>query len=62
MQLAIIMGEDERAKGEVTVKDLVLGAEMAKAIQSNEEWKSARPAQESVSLEGLIDYLKNYLN
>ena len=59
MQLAIIMGEDELSKGEVTVKDLVLGAEMAKAIQSNEEWKSARPAQESVSRENLINYLKN---
>jgi len=41
------MGEDELAKGEVTLKDLYLGAEAAKAIESNEEWKSSRPAQET---------------
>jgi len=53
-QIAILMGEDELAKGEVTLKDLVLGAEMAKAIQSNEEWKASRPAQQSVSRDHLI--------
>ncbi len=61
VQFAIIMGEDELAKGEVTVKDLNLGAEMAKAIESNEEWKSSRPAQESVSREHLLNYLKENL-
>lgn len=62
IQFAIIMGEDEMSKGEVTVKDLFLGAEMAKAIESNEEWKSARPAQESISRGNLIEYLKNHLS
>ncbi len=58
VQLAIIMGEDEMSKGEVTVKDLYLGAEMAKAISSNEEWKSARPAQETIARDQLIAALK----
>ncbi len=62
VQLAVIMGEDELSRNEVTVKDLALGAEMAKAIKSNEEWKSARPAQETVARENLIDYLKQALN
>ena len=53
-QIAVLMGEDELAKGEVTLKDLYLGAEAAKAIQSNEEWKSSRPAQETVSREGFV--------
>ncbi|NNE56878.1 MAG: histidine--tRNA ligase [Hellea sp.] len=61
IQLAVIMGEDELARGEVTIKDLVLGAEMAKAISSNEEWKSARPAQSVVQRENLVGSLKDML-
>lgn len=45
VRFAILMGEDERAKGEVTIKDLVRGAEAAKAIETREEWQEARPAQ-----------------
>ncbi len=47
-QVAILMGEDEKAEGNITLKDLFLGAEMSKAIESNEEWKAARPAQTTV--------------
>ncbi len=61
IQFAIIMGEDEMNAGQVTIKDLWLGAEKAKAIQSNEEWKSARPAQETISRDNLLDYLKDKL-
>ncbi len=45
----IIQGSDERAKGEVTIKDLIEGAKAAAAIKDNKEWKEARPAQFSVS-------------
>jgi len=45
----------------VTLKDLYLGAEAAKAIQSNEEWKSSRPAQETVRREGLVAAVKTML-
>jgi len=41
----VIQGSDERAKGEVTIKDLVEGAKAAAAIADNKEWKAARPAQ-----------------
>lgn len=58
-QFAILMGSDEKDAGQVTVKDLFLGAEMAKAIESNEEWKSTRPAQETISRDGLVAYLKD---
>ncbi len=61
IQFAIIVGEDEMNDGKVTIKDLWLGAEKAKAIQSNEEWKSARPAQETLSRDKLLDYLKDKL-
>ncbi len=47
--LVVIQGSDEKARGEVQIKDLVAGARAAAGIATNEEWKSARPAQESVS-------------
>ena len=46
--IAVIQGADERAKGEVTLKDLVAGAEFAKSVESRAEWVGARPAQISV--------------
>ncbi len=60
-QIAVLMGEDELAKNEVTLKDLYLGAEAAKAIESNEEWKSSRPAQETIARESLIKAVKAML-
>ncbi len=60
-QIAILMGSDEMEKGEVTLKDLYLGAEAAKAIQSNEEWKSARPAQDTVAKAQLVNAVKAML-
>ena len=41
----IIQGSDERAKGEVQIKDLIQGAKEAAAIASNQEWRATRPAQ-----------------
>jgi histidyl-tRNA synthetase len=46
--LVVIQGSDEKAKGEVQIKDLIAGARAAAAISTNEEWKAARPAQISV--------------
>ena len=43
---AVVMaGEDERARGVVTIKDLKAGAEAARDIQSNEAYRAARPGQ-----------------
>ena len=47
-KVALLMGEDEMKAGEVTVKDLEAGALAAQEIETNEEWKAARPAQASV--------------
>ena len=57
----IIQGSDEHARGEVQIKDLIEGARAAAAIQSNEEWKSARPAQFSVSENELVNAVKDVL-
>lgn len=55
--LAIIEGSDEKARGVVTVKDLVLGAKLAAEITSNEEWK-AQPAQEDVPRGDLLAHVR----
>ena len=41
----IMVGSDELAKGVVTIKDLKEGAKKAAAIQSNAEYREARPGQ-----------------
>ncbi len=58
---AIIQGDDERRKGEVTIKDLVAGAAMAEGIESREEWREARPAQVSVPESDLVATVKGIL-
>ncbi len=43
---AVVMaGEDEIARGTVTIKDLEVGATRAAAIKSNQEWRETRPGQ-----------------
>tara|TARA_R110002110_G_scaffold86743_6_gene226329 strand:+ start:17926 stop:19446 length:1521 start_codon:yes stop_codon:yes gene_type:complete len=53
--VAVIVGEDERARGEITLKDLVLGAEMSKEIENNVEWREGQPAQISVPRKRLVE-------
>jgi len=42
---AVIMGEDEIAAGQVTVKDLDLGRELASGVADNQAWREGRPGQ-----------------
>jgi histidyl-tRNA synthetase len=42
---AVIIGDDERASGSVTVKDLDLGRELASALSDHRAWKDERPGQ-----------------
>ncbi|MBI1366909.1 MAG: histidine--tRNA ligase [Alphaproteobacteria bacterium] len=59
--VAIIQGPDERAKGEVTIKDLVLGAELSKQIEDNVEWRESQPAQISAARSNLVAAVKETL-
>lgn len=59
--LVVIQGSDERAKGEVTLKDLIEGAKAAAAIKDNKEWKEARPAQFSVPESELVSKVREIL-
>lgn len=43
--VAIMVGSDELEKGVVTIKDLKEGARKAASIESNEEYREARPGQ-----------------
>jgi histidyl-tRNA synthetase len=52
--LAIIEGADERADGQITIKNLATGAEMAKSIESRAEYLGARQAQETVARSELV--------
>jgi histidyl-tRNA synthetase len=52
--IAVIEGGDERARGEVTLKDLALGAELAKSVGSRADWVANREAQKSVARVRLV--------
>jgi histidyl-tRNA synthetase len=57
----IIQGSDEKARGEIQIKDLVEGAKAAAAIASNQEWRETRPAQFSCKEEGLVAKVREIL-
>ena len=59
--LAIIQGSDEKARGEVTIKDLVAGAKAAANIATNEQWKALRPAQFAVPEAELVEEVQKAL-
>jgi histidyl-tRNA synthetase len=45
---AVILGEDEIAKGVVTIKDLDLGRQLAAGVADNKVWREERPGQVTV--------------
>jgi histidyl-tRNA synthetase len=57
----IIQGSDEKARGEVQIKDLIEGAKAAAAIASNQEWRESRPAQFSCSERDLVAKVREVL-
>ncbi len=59
--VAVIEGADERARGEVTLKDLALGAELSKSVESRAAWVKDRPAQISVKRGDLVAEVRKML-
>ena len=57
----VIQGGDEKAKGEVTIKDLIEGARLAEGISDHAQWKEARPAQFSVPEARLVEAVRDVL-
>jgi histidyl-tRNA synthetase len=58
----IIQGSDEKARGEVQIKDLIDGAKAAAAIASNQEWREARPAQFSCREDEIVAKVREVLD
>ncbi len=57
----IIQGSDEKARGEVQIKDLIEGARAAAAIASNQEWRETRPAQFSCKEDEIVARVREVL-
>jgi histidyl-tRNA synthetase len=59
----VIQGTDEKAKGEVTIKDLIVGAELAKLEKGREEHlQKQAEAQFAVAEEKLVDAVRAVLS
>jgi len=59
--IAVILGGDERAAGQVTLKDLKLGAELARAVTDNKEWREGRAAQITVPQSEMLAEVRKML-
>lgn len=54
---AVIIGEDERSAGQVTIKDLDLGRELATGADLK-TWKDERPGQQTVARESMVEAVR----
>ena len=59
---AVIQGDDERAKGEVTIKDLILGATLTSIKDRDEYLKKQAEAQFAVPEASMIDAVRKVLS
>ncbi len=57
----VIQGGEEKARGEIQIKDLIEGAKAAAAIASHQEWRESRPAQFAVAEEKLVEAVREVL-
>jgi len=57
----VILGGDEIAAGEVTIKDLDAGRAAAAAIADNDAWKAERPGQMKIARDGLVAAIKGII-
>jgi histidyl-tRNA synthetase len=60
--LAVIAGEDEFQRGEVSVKNLHEGKAMSDQTDERQEWLAARFGQETIQRVNLIDFIKETLS
>lgn len=58
MHFAVLMGSDEYERGEVTIKDLAHGAQIAKEISDNKEWRAAKAMQHSCARGEIAQLIK----
>lgn len=59
--VAVIQGSNEKAAGEITVKNLVLGEKLSADIADRAEWTDSRPAQVTVAEADLVETVRSML-
>ena len=59
---AIIVGSDEFESGQVTIKNMFLGARLAEQVEDNEAWRKGQPAQTTVPREALVPSVQKILD
>ena len=58
---AIMLGGDEIAAGQVTIKDLDAGRAAAAGLADNEAWKAERPGQQTVARADLVRTVRSII-
>ena len=59
--IALLYGSNEKAQGNVTLKDMTVGREKAKAVGDRKEWLAARPGQLTVARGDLVSGVRQML-
>lgn len=59
---AVILGEDERKGGTVTIKDLDLGRELAQGLKDHDAWRQERPGQVNVPRAELVSVVQRIIS
>jgi len=57
----VIQGSDEKARGEVTIKDLIEGERLSGEIGDNAAWREGRPAQFAVKEGELVEAVRSVI-
>ena len=56
---AIMIGGDERANGQATIKDLDLGRDLSRGVSDNNAWRDERPGQFTVARSELVQAVRS---
>ena len=59
---AVILGGDELAAGQVTIKDLDAGRKLAAGVTDNDAWKAERPGQQTLPRGDLVTAVKRIVS
>jgi histidyl-tRNA synthetase len=59
--IAILYGSNEKQQGLVTLKDMTVGREKAKAVGDRKEWLAARPGQATANRADLVSAVRKML-
>jgi histidyl-tRNA synthetase len=58
---AVLLGGNEIAAGQATIKDLDAGRALATGLTDNEAWKAARPGQQTVARDALVQTIRTII-